>query len=111
MALEDIAPVLAKDFVTLGIDTDRMTGGNDLFTRYSPKGGGIPWFVFLDGDGRAIITSDDPGKGNIGFPAQDSEIAHFKVMLQKVRRNITLEEIEMLGRSLVAFRDVKLPPR
>jgi hypothetical protein len=111
MALTDIAPVLAKDFVTLGVDTDRMTGGSDLFTRYSPKGGGIPWFVFLDGDGNAIVTSDDPGKGNIGFPAQDSEIAYFKVMLQKVRRLITPAEIEMLGRSLVAFRDVKLPPR
>jgi len=111
MALEDIAPVLAKDFVTLGIDTDRMTGGNALFTRYSPKGGGIPWFVFLDGEGTAIITSDDPSNGNVGFPAQDSEIAHFTVMLQKVRKNITPAEIETLGRSLVAFRDVKLPPR
>ena len=46
---------------------------------------------------RPIITSDEPGKGNVGFPAQDSEIAHFKVMLQKVRKNITPEEIEMLA--------------
>jgi len=111
MALTDIAPVLAKDFVTLGIDTDRMIGGNELFTRYSPKGGGIPWFVFLDGDGKVIITSDDPAKGNVGFPAQDSEIAHFKTMVEKVRKRISADEIEMLGRSLVAFRDVKLPPR
>ena len=111
MALKEIAPVLAKDFVILGIDTDRMTGGNDVLKRFNATGGGIPWFVFIDGSGKAIITSDEPGKGNIGFPAQDFEIAHFKVMLQKVRKNITPEEIEMLGRSLVAFRDVTLPPR
>jgi hypothetical protein len=80
MALKDIAPVLAKDFVTLGIDTDRMTGGNDLLTRFNPTGGGIPWFVFIDGDGKAVITSNDPAKGNVGFPALDSEIAHFKVI-------------------------------
>jgi hypothetical protein len=111
MALTDIAPILAKDFVTVGIDTDRMVGGSELLARFSPKGGGIPWFVFLDDTGTPIITSDDPANGNIGFPSADSEIAHFKVMLQKARRNITPDEIELLGRSLVAFRDVKLPPR
>ncbi len=109
MALKDVAPVLAKDFVTLKIDQDRMIGGNDLLKRYAKVQGGIPWFVFIDGDGLALITSDDPGKGNVGFPAQDSEIAHFKKMLQKVAKRITPEEIEALGKSLVAFRDVTLP--
>ena len=71
--------------------------------------GGIPWFVFIDSDGRAIVTSDDPVNGNVGFPAQDSEIAYFKKMLQKVAKGITAEEIETLGKSLVAFRDVTLP--
>jgi len=111
MALKDIAPVLAKDFVTIGIDTDRMIGGNDLLKRFNPGGGGIPWFVFIDGEGKAVIDSNDPAKGNVGFPAADSEIAHIKVMLQRVRKRITPDEIEMLGKSLVAFRDVKLPPR
>ncbi len=111
MALKDVAPVLAKDFVTVGIDQDRMVGGNELLGKYNPGGGGIPWFAFLDGDGKAIITSNDPEHGNIGFPAQDSEIAHFKAMLTKVRKQITPEEIETLAKSLLAFRDVKLPAR
>jgi hypothetical protein len=109
MALKDVAPVLGKDFVTLKIDQDRMIGGNELLQRFAKVQGGIPWFVFIDADGRAIITSDDPSKGNIGFPAQDSEIAHFKTMLRKVAKRITPEEIEALGKSLVAFRDVTLP--
>lgn len=111
MALNTVAPVLAKDFVTLKIDTDRMTGGHDLLKRYLAKEEGIPWFVFLDGDGKAIIDSADPNSGNIGFPAQDSEIAWFKVMLEKVARRMTSQDIEMLTKSLVDFRDVKLPPR
>lgn len=111
MALNTVAPVLAKDFVTLKIDTDRMTRGNDLLKRYCAKEEGIPWFVFADGDGKAIIDSTDPNGGNIGFPAQDSEIAWFKIMLQKVAKRISSDDIEMLAKSLVAFRDVKLPSR
>lgn len=111
MALNTVAPILAKDFVSVKIDTDRMTGGNDVLKRYSQKAEGIPWFVFLDGDGKAIITSTDPDNGNIGFPAQDSEIAYFKVMLEKVAGRMTKEDIDTLIKSLVAFRDVKLPAR
>jgi hypothetical protein len=111
MALKDVAPVLAKDFVELRIDEDRMIGGADLVKRYNPKPGGIPWFVFIGVDGTPIIDSNDPEKGNIGFPAQDFEIAHFKVMLEKVAKQITPADIDFLTKSLEAFRDVKLPPR
>ena len=111
MALKEVTPILAKDFVDLRIDTDRMTGGSELLKRYAKREVGIPWFVFLDSDGRFLITSMDPEKGNIGFPAQDFEIAHFKVMLEKVAKQITREDIDFLTKSLVAFRDFKLPPR
>ena len=111
MALKDVAPILAKDFVDLRIDRDRMIGGSDLMKRYNPTSEGIPWSVFLDANGKPIIDSDDPTHGNIGFPAQDFEIAHFKVMLEKVAKQLTPEDIGFLTTSLVAFRDVKLPPR
>ena len=111
MALKDVAPILAKDFVELRIDQERMAGGNDLLSRFNKRPGGIPWFVFLDGDGKPIIDSNDPGHGNISFPAEDFEIAHFKVMLEKVAKRITPAEIDSLTKSLVAFRVVKLPPQ
>jgi len=110
MTLKDVAPVLAKDFVDLKIDRDRMTGGSALMKRYSPKSDGIPWFVFIGPDGKPVVDSNDPKHGNIGFPAQDFEIAHFKVMLERVAKQMTREEIEFLTKSLVAFRDVTLPP-
>jgi hypothetical protein len=109
MALKDVAPVLAKDFVTLMIDQDRMVGGNDMLKRYCAKPGGIPWFVFLDGDGTALITSDDPDTGNIGYPGGDVEAPHFKQMLEKVARQITPAEIEMLLKSAQAFTNAKIP--
>lgn len=111
MALPEVEKVLSKDFVTLKIDQDRTIGGADLLKRFNPESGGIPWSVFLDSSGQPIVTSDDPTRGNVGFPVQDFEIDHFKVMLRKAARRITAEDIDALGRSLVAFRDVKLAPR
>ena len=111
MALRDVAPLLAKDFVELRIDRERMVGGSALMKRYNPTSEGIPWSVFLDADGKAIIDSNEPKRGNVGFPVQEFEIAHFRVMLEKVAKRMAREDIDVLTQSLVAFRDVKLPPR
>ena len=109
MALEDVAPVLSKDFVAVMIDQDRMVGGKDVLKRYCTKPGGIPWFVFLDGDGKVLITSDDPDSGNIGYPGGEVEAPHFKRMLEQVAKRITPAEIEKLLKSAQAFTNAKLP--
>jgi hypothetical protein len=99
MASKEIAPILEKQFVNLKIDSDRMNGGQTLLKKYQQKGGGIPWFVFLDADGHPLVTSDGP-KGNVGFPAQPYEIEHFKTMLDKVKRQLTDQDIAVLIKSL-----------
>ncbi len=100
MASKDIAPVLTREFVLLRIDSERMKGGTDLVKRYTGKPStSLPWFVFLDGDANPLVTSDGP-KGNCGFPAEDYEIAHFKTMLEKVKRHLTDDDIEKLIKSL-----------
>jgi hypothetical protein len=108
MALKDIAPVLAKDFVTLKIDEDRMVGGKDMLNRYSEHSGAVPWFVFLDGDGKVLITSDDPDIGNIGYPGSDAAEPQFRWMLQAVVKHITPAEIDALIKSAKEFRNAKL---
>lgn len=100
MARPDVAAVLGKDFVDLKIDTDRMTGGKELLKRYNATAaGGIPWFVFLDGKGQAVIDSVGP-KGNVGFPYEDAEVEHFVKMLQTAKRKLTDADIELLRKSL-----------
>ena len=76
LARPEIAAVLGKDYVDVKIDTDRTVGGADLLKEYSNgNSGGIPWFVFLDKEGKPLVDSNGP-QGNIGFPSADEEIAH-----------------------------------
>lgn len=104
MRRPDIAPLLAKDFVDCKVDTDRMTGGQEMLDAYRQqqglkKGGGIPWFVFLDEQGAVLAHSDGP-QGNTGFPAQPEEIEHFARMLQAVRQGMTEADVQALAESL-----------
>ena len=100
MALENVGPVLAKEFVIIKLDYDRGIGARDIEKRYIDKEQGLPWFAFVDGDGKALITSTAP-KGNVGHPYQPDEVAHFKVMLQTVKRHLTDAEIDALITSLI----------
>jgi len=99
MASPNVAPLLAKEFVGVKIEADRMIGGKAILKRYQTHEGGIPWFVFLDGDGTAGATSDGP-KGNVGFPAAPHEIAYFRTMLERAKRKLTDADISALITSL-----------
>lgn len=107
MARPDVAPLLAKDFVDLKIDQDRMTGGKELsaaeLKQAGVEGGGIPWFVFYAADGKLLAHSTGP-KGNCGFPYQADEVEHFGTMLRAARVNLTDADIETLLASLHAIR-------
>jgi thioredoxin-related protein len=96
MARPEIAAILGRDFLDAKIDVDRMTGGKDVLGHYRKgEAGGIPWFVFMDGKGTVLATSDGP-KGNIGYPAEPHEIDHFLGMLKKTVRRIEPGQIDQI---------------
>jgi thiol:disulfide interchange protein len=98
----EVAAILARDFVDVKVDTDRMTGGQELLEQYrAGRPGGIPWFAFLDAEGNEIVTSDGP-TGNIGYPVLPGEIGHFLAMLKQAARRISPEETARLGAILEA---------
>jgi thioredoxin-related protein len=100
MAQPEIAAILDRDYVIAHIDVDRMTGGKEVQKRYQPAtSGGIPWFAILDAQGKALATSDGPG-GNIGYPAQPQEIAHFMAMLKGQAHRINESQLGQIKKSL-----------
>jgi hypothetical protein len=106
MALPNVAPVLAKEFIPLKLDYDRGIGAHDVERRYTTKEQGLPWFAFIDGDGKAIATSSakPDGTGNVGCPWEPDEIAWFKTMLSTAPQHLSAAEIDALIASLQEFR-------
>jgi hypothetical protein len=106
MAREDAA-VFHKEFVTVKIDIDRMTGGKDVLAAY-PKSDkqGIPWFVFLQPDGQELADSIGP-KGNIGCPNTEEEIDDFLAIVKKIAVTLTADDLAALRTSLMAARTKK----
>ena len=72
-------------------------GGDELLTKLGGSDG-IPFFAFLDGQGRMIVNSlrprDPDGKhgGDIGHPVEPWEIDYFMTMLAKAAPQMTAEE-------------------
>lgn len=103
LARPQIAAILKKDYVLVKIDQQRMKGATQVIQRIRKptEGPGIPWFAFLDKDGRTLITSTKPGAGNIGFPSDpNTEIPYFVHMLKETRSKITDAEIELIAAEL-----------
>lgn len=101
MAKPEVAAILGNAFIDVKVDTDRMPGGQELLRAHSQgKNGGIPWFEFLDADGKALANSNAPKEGNVGFPAQAAEIAWFAEMLRASKARMSEKDISALTASL-----------
>jgi hypothetical protein len=107
MARQDAAPFL-KEFIPVKIDIDRMTGGKDVLAAY-PKSDkqGIPWFVFLDAEGKELADSMTEKGENIGCPNSEGEIDAFLANLKKASTALTADDFAALRTSLMAYRTKK----
>lgn len=104
-----MAALIAQDYVPLKIDTDEMTNGKEVAKRLRHgKGGGIPWMVILDGDGKELVTGDGP-QGNIGCPVQPHEVEWFGQMIAKTAKNLDAEEQKDLLARLEAYAQTLRP--
>jgi len=111
MAEPEVAALLAKDFIDVKIDQDRMTNGKlvgSLLRR--GEAGGIPWIVLMDGSLRPLADADGPG-GNVGFPVSPEEIGHFMSMLRAARQKLTDADLDELQASLQRSADKILAAR
>jgi hypothetical protein len=104
MASKDVAPLLSKEFVTVKLDFDRGIGAKDIQRRLVDKPqNSLPWFAFVDGDGKCLIHSTRENGSSIGHPFKPDEVDYFKNMLKTVKKHLTDRDINSLIQTLVAF--------
>ena len=103
MAAEEVSDLIAKEFIAVKLDSDRGIGAKDIGRRFIEKEHGLPWFAFLDFNGNCLIHSIRSNGGNIGHPVKSDEVAYFRTMLLKARKNLTKDDISFLIQSLEAF--------
>ena len=91
-----MSALLQKDYVLLSLDSRNKRGTEVIGKlRAGHDGGGIPWFVVLDAEGKELVTSDGP-KGNVGCPAQPEEIAWFRTVLERTKKRLTAAELDAI---------------
>jgi thioredoxin-related protein len=103
LARPEISAILARDFVVLKIDVDRMTSGKDVMKKYRPDdSGGIPWFTVIDAKGEKLATSDllEGQIKNIGYPAEPKEIDAFMSLIEGQARRIEPGQIAQVRKEL-----------
>ncbi len=103
--VQDHESLMAADYVDIKIDTMRMTNGEQAAARLAPsESGGVPWMVILDASGKELASSHGPD-GNIGYPYQPNEIAHFITMLRDTRKRLTDADLDSIAADLNLYRD------
>jgi thioredoxin-related protein len=103
--VQDHEALLATDYVDIKIDTQRMTNGEQVAARFEPQqSGGVPWMVIVDASGKELTSSFGPD-GNIGYPYQPGEIAHFMTMLRETRKRLSDADLAAIEADLNAYRE------
>jgi len=79
-----------------------MEGGEDVMDELKKdRQGGLPWMIILDGDGKELVTSNDPDGNNVGCPVEPQEIEHFVNMI-KQSSDATEDELSAINEAMQA---------
>ncbi|MCB0824783.1 MAG: thioredoxin family protein [Armatimonadetes bacterium] len=80
---------------------DENPGGAELLEKLGGAKTGIPFFAILTPEGKMLANSNpnEDKPGNIGFPVEKDEIAHFIKML-KIGTKLSGDQLEAASKSL-----------
>jgi thioredoxin-related protein len=76
-------------------------GGNEMMKKYGGAKSGLPFYVFLAGNGKKLADSNVmPKSQNIGYPGAADEIDAFIKLLKKSSKKITEKELKTISEYL-----------
>lgn len=89
-----VARLLGKHLVFAKVDTVKNPGGQDLYKKFAPKGGGVPVWVILSADGKVLADSFHEKEGNVGFPVDPHEQDHYRAALKKALPKLSGDDLD-----------------
>jgi thioredoxin-related protein len=114
---KDVAPLWNKYFVSTAIivmeQGDKVSlenpGGKALLHKLGGEDPGIPYYFFLNSEGKTLGTSTRPAEpgikaGNIGCPNNPSEVQYFMALLKKAAPKMSDGERAIIERAFLAIR-------
>jgi hypothetical protein len=96
-ALPEVQAILGKHYVIVSIDTKYMPDGAAVFGKYAQPG--APSWVILTPERKVLGDSYGPG-GNVGYPLEPSETAHYQAALRKATPALSDEDLKRLGEQI-----------
>jgi len=98
---EPMKSIMEKNYVYLKVDTVNKNGEQRLVDKYvgSEMEGHYPYYVIFDKSGKIMATSLVPGKGTVGWPEKDWEIAHFVETIKKTGKVKTVD-LDVVARQM-----------
>jgi thiol-disulfide isomerase/thioredoxin len=102
----EIAPIIGAHFVLVHLDVDEKDAslenpGADELKAQLGGGSPIPYYCFLDREGKRLADSRNPD--DIGFPSTLGEIGAFDALLQRVEPRMTESERGRIKRKLLVM--------
>ncbi len=95
-----VGTAFCSAYVPVKVDVERMSGGSAMSDKYGRKeDDGVPFFVLLDAGGKKLADSRAP-QGNIGFPAESFEIAHFMKVIKAHGKSLADSQLSLLEKGL-----------
>jgi hypothetical protein len=101
----EVSRVTARHLVLVKVDIVENAGGQEMYDKYG-SARGVPAWAILAADEKVLADSGD-GKGNVGFPAEPHEVAHYLQALRKACPKLTNVEVELLTAKLKEARTKK----
>ena len=110
------APVLKSYFRFLWLNVrerkpewkaKELSGAMALFKSYSGGQQSVPFFAFLDKDGKALSASVNASGQNIGYPTTEAELDSFDAMFAKAAPKMTKADIAVVRAAIIRLYSPK----
>jgi thioredoxin-related protein len=99
----EVKKLIEENYVVVRLDVleraDRIQtlenpGGQEIMSDLGGKDSGLPFYAFIDGEGKKIADSKvvGPAKENIGYPGSEEEITQFENLLKQTAHRLTDEQ-------------------